>query len=72
MCEQIKVLHNLCQVLMRLQIILQLSPNPNLGSFFTNLTPVLLPVLWFDAEASITDEIADQLKIVGKKRSYKY
>jgi len=53
------------EVLMRLQIILQLSPNPNLGSFFTNLTPVLLPVLWFDAEASITDEIADQLKIVG-------
>ena len=54
---------------MRLQIILQLSPNPNLGSFFTNLTPVLLPVLWFDAEASITDEIADQLKIVGKNKS---
>ena len=54
------------QVLMRLQIILQLSPNPNLGTFFANLTPVLLPVLWFDAEASITEDIADQLKIVGK------
>ena len=51
---------------MRLQIILQLSPNPNLGTFFENLTPVLLPVLWFDAEAAITEEIADQLNIVGK------
>ena len=50
---------------MRLQIILQLAPNPNIGSFFTNLRPVLLPVLWFDAKAAITDDIADQLKIIG-------
>lgn len=53
------------EVLMRLQIMLQLTPNPNIGSFFTNLRPVLLPVLWFDAQASITVEIADQLKLVG-------
>ena len=53
------------EVLMRLQIMLQLTPNPNIGSFFTNLRPVLLPVLWFDAQAAITDDIADQLKIVG-------
>ena len=51
---------------MRLQIILQLAPNPNIGSFFTNLRPVLLPVLWFDAQAVITDDIADQLKLVGR------
>ena len=53
------------EVFMRLQIMLQLTPNPNIGSFFTNLRPVLLPVLWFDAQAAITDDIADQLKIVG-------
>ena len=53
------------EVLMRLQIILKLSPNPKIGSFFTNLRPVLLPVLWFDAQAVITDDIADQLKLVG-------
>lgn len=52
------------EVLMRLQIILQLAPNPNIGSFFTNLRPVLLPVLWFDARAAITDDIADQLKLL--------
>ena len=58
------------EVLMRLQIILQLAPNPNIGSFFTNLRPVLLPVLWFDARAAITDDIADQLKLLGPFHSH--
>ena len=56
---------------MRLQIILQLSPNPNIGSYFTSLPDVLLPVLWFDAEAVLTQEIADQLKLIGKGRFQK-
>ena len=51
---------------MRLQIILQLSPNPNIGSYLGNIPDVFLPVLWFDAEAVITDTIADQLKMIGK------
>ena len=50
---------------MRLQISLQLAPNPTIGTFFTNLRPVILPVFWFDAEAAITEDIADQLKLVG-------
>ena len=50
---------------MRLQISLQLAPNPTIGTFFTNLRPVILPVFWFDAEAAITEDIADQLKLIG-------
>ena len=50
---------------MRLQIILQMSPNPQIGSYFGNLPDVFLPVLWFDAEAVITHDIADQLKMIG-------
>jgi len=50
---------------MRLQIVLQILPNPNIGSFLTNLSPVFLPVMWFDAEARITEDIASQLKVVG-------
>jgi len=53
------------EVLMRLQIVLQILPNPNIGSFLTNLSPVFLPVMWFDAEAKITEDIASQLKVVG-------
>ena len=53
------------EVLMRLQIVLQILPNPNIGSFLTNLSPVFLPVMWFDAEARITEDIASQLKVVG-------
>ena len=49
------------QVLMRLQIILQLRPNPNIGGFFAKLPEVFLPVLWFDAEAAIDEEMASQV-----------
>ena len=51
---------------MRLQIILQLRPNKNIGNFFSDLPTVFLPVFWFDAEASITDDIASQLNLIGK------
>ena len=46
---------------MRLQIILQLRPNPNIGGFFAKLPEVFLPVLWFDAEAAIDEEMASQV-----------
>ena len=46
---------------MRLQIILQLRPNPNIGSFFAKLPELFLPVLWFDAEAAIDEEMASQV-----------
>ena len=46
---------------MRLQIILQLRPNPNIGSFFAKIPEVFLPVLWFDAEAAIDEEMASQV-----------
>ena len=52
---------------MRLQIIIQLRPNTNIGSFFHDLPNVFLPVLWFDAEASITEDIASQLNLIGKR-----
>ena len=51
---------------MRLQIIIQLKPNKNIGSFFTDLPDVFLPVFWFDAEASVTEDIAAQLNLIGK------
>ena len=50
-----------CQVLMRLQIILQLRPNPRIGLFFEKIPEVFLPVLWFDAEAAIDEEMASQV-----------
>jgi len=53
------------QVLMRLQIILQLRPNPNIGTFFAKLPEVFLPVLWFDAEAAIDEEMASQVKMLA-------
>merc|ERR1719209_164268 len=53
------------QVLMRLQIILQLRPNPNIGSFFEKIPEVFLPVLWFDAEAAINEEMASQVKMLA-------
>merc|ERR1712241_75883 len=53
------------EVLMRLQIIIQLKPNKNIGSFFSNLPDVFLPVFWFDAEASVTADIASQLNLIG-------
>ena len=46
---------------MRLQIIIQLRPNPNIGLFFEKLPEVFLPVLWFDAEAAIDEEMASQV-----------
>jgi len=52
------------QVLMRLQIILQIKSNPGVGSFFTNLPDVFLPVFWFDAEAVVTPELAGQVKMI--------
>jgi len=50
---------------MRLQIILQLRPNPNIGGFFAKLPEVFLPVLWFDAEAAIDEEMASQVKMLA-------
>ena len=50
---------------MRLQIIIQLKPNTNIGTL-SELPNVFLPVLWFDAEASITEDIAAQLNLIGK------
>lgn len=52
---------------MRLQIIIQLRPNTNIGTFFNDLPNVFLPVFWFDAEASITEDIASQLNLIGKR-----
>jgi len=52
------------QVLMRLQIILQLRPNPNIGSFFGKIPELFLPVFWFDAEASIEGEMASQVRLL--------
>ena len=46
---------------MRLQIILQLRPNPRIGLFFEKIPEVFLPVLWFDAEAAIDEEMASQV-----------
>ena len=46
---------------MRLQIILQLRPNPRIGLFFEKIPEVFLPVLWFDAEAAINEEMASQV-----------
>merc|ERR1711934_1061743 len=53
------------QVLMRLQIIIQLRPNPNIGLFFEKLPEVFLPVLWFDAEAAIDEEMASQVNMLA-------
>jgi len=53
------------QVLMRLQIILQLRPNPRIGLFFEKIPEVFLPVLWFDAEAAIDEEMASQVKMLA-------
>ena len=66
---------------MRLQIILQLRPNPGIGGFFGNIPEVFLPggrqftslgdkhgiypVLWFDAEASIDEEMASQVIVLA-------
>ena len=52
-----------------MQVSLQVSPNPGLGGFFTHLTPTILPVFWFEAEASITEEIAQKLNVLGEKAS---
>eukprot|EP00092_Neocalanus_flemingeri_P015544 GFUD01016826.1.p1 GENE.GFUD01016826.1~~GFUD01016826.1.p1 ORF type:complete len:503 (+),score=103.28 GFUD01016826.1:2-1510(+) len=52
------------QVLMRLQIILQIRSNPNIGAFFSNLPDIFLPVFWFDAEAVVTPELASQVKMI--------
>ena len=52
---------------MRLQIIIQLRPNPNIGLFFEKLPEVFLPVLWFDAEAAIDEEMASQVRQRGKR-----
>ena len=52
---------------MRLQIIIQLKPNRNIGTFLHDLPTVFLPVFWFDAEASITEDIAAQLNLIGKR-----
>ena len=49
---------------MRLQIILQLRPNPYIGLFFAKIPEVFLPVLWFDAEAAIDDEMASQVLLI--------
>ena len=53
------------EVLMRLQIIIQLKPNTNIGTFLHDLPEVFLPVFWFDAEASVTEDIAAQLNMIG-------
>jgi len=53
------------QVLMRLQIILQIRPNPNIGTFFEHLPEVFLPVIWFDAEAVIDEENASQIQMLS-------
>jgi len=53
------------QVLMRLQIILQLRPNPYIGLFFAKIPEVFLPVLWFDAEAAIDEEMASQVSMLA-------
>ena len=55
------------QIEMRMQVSLQVSPNPGLGGFFTHLTPTILPVFWFEAEASITEEMAQKLNVLGEK-----
>ena len=52
---------------MRMQVSLQVFPNPGLGGFFTHLTPTILPVFWFEAEASITEEMAQKLNVLGEK-----
>ena len=57
------------QIEMRMQVSLQVSPNPGLGGFFTHLTPTILPVFWFEAEASITEEMAQKLNVLGEKAS---
>ena len=56
------------QLQMRMQVSLQVSPNPGLGGFFTHLTPVILPVFWFEAEASITEDMAQKLRVLGESR----
>jgi len=48
-------------VQMRLQIIMQIRPNENLGGNFARLSDTFLPVIWFDAEASSTPELEDQV-----------
>lgn len=52
------------QVLMRLQVILQVRSNPNIGGFFSNLPELFLPVFWFDAEAVVTPELASEVKMI--------
>jgi len=52
------------QVLMRLQIIVQIRSNPTIAGFMANLPDVFLPVFWFDAEAVVTSELADQIRII--------
>jgi len=52
------------QVMMRLQVILQIRSNPGIGTFFTNLPELFLPIFWFDAEAVVTPELASQVKMI--------
>jgi hypothetical protein len=41
--------------------VLQLRPNPNMGDNFADLPNVFLPVLWFSAEANVTEAMAAQI-----------
>ena len=41
-------------------------PNPNIGSFLTRVPEMFLPVFWFEAEAEVTEELADQVRLVGQ------
>jgi len=46
---------------MRLQIIMQVRRNENMGKNFNRLQDTFLPVMWFDAEAVTTPELEKQI-----------
>lgn len=52
------------EVLLRLQIIIQLRPNPNIGTFFEKVPNIFLPVFWFSADTVIDEEMASQLGLL--------
>eukprot|EP00088_Acartia_fossae_P054752 TRINITY_DN6317_c0_g1_i2.p1 TRINITY_DN6317_c0_g1~~TRINITY_DN6317_c0_g1_i2.p1 ORF type:complete len:491 (+),score=72.64 TRINITY_DN6317_c0_g1_i2:88-1560(+) len=49
------------QIRMRLQIILQLRENPDIGGKFSKLRNTFLPVMWFDASADTTPEMENMI-----------
>ena len=52
------------QVLMRLQVVIHVRSNSNIGGFMSDLPDIFLPVFWFDAEATVTAELAREVNII--------